>query len=244
MHWSWSPVGNYQSHYPFRECAKWAGKQSSNWIYAEGMTSPAHTQLVADNLVFLIVLTNILRDKGNPMLGDKPIGQRSVLHILSFLYMWKESVRSGWQCFPLSPQGLVDVDPGWVHRLESALQLFVCRTPSTAPLQAMWVGQTDFLTQGFIVGEQGERAPGYASRKLDKPCSFLFFITKAVCHSWWQAQEIVRCPSPECCRGTALSHHVIISQGVETQKKRRGNPPQRERSRFNRTLIMWGNIRI
>lgn len=81
----------------------------------------------------------------------------SVLHILSFLYVWKESVMSGWQCFLFSPQGLVDADPGWVHRLESALQLFVCPpAPSTAPLQAMWVGQTDFLTQGFIWGSRGK----------------------------------------------------------------------------------------
>lgn len=50
-------------------------------------TSPAHTQLVAHNLAFKIILTDTLRDKGSPVWGDKSTGQRSALHILSFLYV-------------------------------------------------------------------------------------------------------------------------------------------------------------
>lgn len=63
----------------------WAGKPSWKWTDAEGMTSPAHTQLVAHNLAFFIILTNTLRDKGSSVLGDEPTGQRSMLHILLFL---------------------------------------------------------------------------------------------------------------------------------------------------------------
>ena len=183
------------------------------------------------------------------MLGDKSTGQRSMHHILSFLNAWKESVRSGLPCFPLSPQGLVHVDPGWVHRLESALQLFVCQTPPPLPPCRLceWARQTSWLRDSF--GGTGERASGYPSRRLWQ--TLLFFSTSLKLfaihydrHKWFCTARHNSAHQPGAVGGTALSHNVIISR-EETDKQEEARDSATFRwvlklcSKFLWKQIMW-----
>lgn len=174
MHWSWSPVGNYQSRYAVGECLSWAGQQSWKLIDSECMTSPAHTQLVAHNLAFLIILTNTLWDKGSLMLGSKPPGQRSMLHILSFLPRVKGICQEWMAVLSSLPAGLSACGPrvsaqAWVSA--SALCL-------SAPLQcppAGYVSGPDRLPDsGIYLGEQGKGHRVIPHAGCDKPLRFSF----------------------------------------------------------------------
>lgn len=74
----------------------------------------------------------------------------------------------------LSPQGLVDVDPGWMHRLESALHLFVCQCPLHWPPAGYMSGPDRLPDSGIYLGEQGKGHRGYSSHRLRQTLCFSF----------------------------------------------------------------------
>jgi len=132
--------------------------------------------------------------------------------------MWKKSAQSGRQCFPHSPQGLPHVDLGWVHRLESALQLFVCHHPlSSTPCRLCeWARQTSWLRDLF--GTAGEKVSAYSLWGGSKPSVLLFFISWELFtihndrHKWFCAPCHNRAHHPGDTGGTTSLHHVIIFQ--------------------------------
>lgn len=200
------------------------GQTERKCLEAESVTSPAHVLgRCLHDLAFLIILTNTLRDKGSPVLSDKPTGAASVLHILSFLNAWKESVMRGMAVLPLLPTGLSRRGPRvstlvWV----SASALCLAGHPRLHRPPAGYMSGPDRLPDSgiYLVGSKGERAPRYPShRAWQTLCFFPFFIAGAVCHSWWQARQIPCCPSHRC---TVLSHHVIgsPSRGRHLEKVR------------------------
>lgn len=156
------------------------GQTERKCLEAESVTSPAHVLgRCLHDLAFLIILTNTLRDKGSPVLSDKPTGAASVLHILSFLNAWKESVMRGMAVLPLLPTGLSRRRPGvsvpvWV----SASALCLAGHPRLPCPPAGYMSGPDRLPDSgiYLVGSKGERAPRFSlTQGLADP--LLFFLS-------------------------------------------------------------------
>lgn len=161
MQWSWRPVGKYSIGVVTQlnvECSVWAGKQSWKWIDIKAKTSSTHMQLVARNLAFSISHTSILRDKAlfyMRSLQDRGLGSTS-----SHFSTCERHLSGGdGSAFPFPHRAYYTWTQGESAGLSQHFSSLLVRPPSTDPLQAMWVGQTDFLTQGFIWGnsEKGTR---------------------------------------------------------------------------------------
>ena len=178
MYWSSSPVGAL-SRYTVEWGILYVGRQTE--LEKDWPLLP--TRKYSHRLASLIVPADTVKEKGSSMFGDEPKGQRSVLHILLFLHVWKEYVRTAMAMLsPLSPQGLVHVDPGWVHRIESALRLFVCQSPLHRPPAGYVSGPDRLPDSGIHLGEQGKRGNGLCLRAgMRQTLSFSFTpITRAV----------------------------------------------------------------
>lgn len=100
-----------------------------------------------------------------------------------------------------------------MHRLESALQLFVCRPPLHCPPAGYVSGPDRLPDSGIYLGEQGKGHRVIPLAGCDKPSAFVFLYHWSCLPFIMTGKKILRCPSPWCFRGTALSRHVIISQG-------------------------------
>lgn len=96
----------------------------------------------------------------------------------------------------LAPQGLPHMDPGWAHRLESALQLF-CQNPFTYlisnPCRLFdWVRQSSWVRVLSKRGA-GEKVSGYPLPKATTPLPFSLilslqlFTIHNVRHKWFCA---------------------------------------------------------
>lgn len=178
MRWSRSPVGSYQKH-----AVKWGmldvGRQTEtemDWCWERDLTLPTWSNRTQLNLIYCLC--------HHPEWQKKPsvkweACRTEVYAPHLFMYVINLSGEDG-SAFP-SPPGLRTRGPRvstqtWVST--SAL----CLSPPShfnCPLQAMWVGQTDFLTQGFIwhIGEgKGIRLPRRQGQTL------CFSFSGAVCH--------------------------------------------------------------
>lgn len=114
------------------------------------------------------------------------------------------------------PQGLGHVDPGWAHTVSTSA---LCLSPPShfnCPPAGYVSGPDRLPDSGIYLAYWGrEKASGYHEGR-DKPFAFLSVELFAIYndrHKWLCVAHHTTAHQSAAAGGTALSHHVIISQG-------------------------------